>query len=230
MGRKGPVRILVVEDEKRMAELLRQALCEEGHSVVVAYDGRHALSVVASGSFDLILLDVMLPGLDGFSVAQRLRAGDNQTPILMLTARDAHQDIINGLNLGADDYLTKPFSLDMLFARVRAVARRGPIAQPVIIRLADLRMDLSTRNVCRGEREIILTRTEYAILELLMRNAGRVLLRDHLIEGVWGVAADIESNTLDAFVRLLRSKVEHPGETKLIQTVRGIGYCMRHKP
>jgi DNA-binding response OmpR family regulator len=172
----------------------------------------------------------MLPGLDGFSVAQRLRAGNNQTPILMLTARDAQQDIINGLNLGADDYLTKPFSLDMLFARVRAVARRGPIAQPVIVRLADLRMDLSTRNVCRGERDISLTRTEYSILELLMRNAGRVLLRDHLIEGVWGVAADIESNTLDAFVRLLRSKVEHPGETKLIHTVRGIGYSMRHKP
>jgi DNA-binding response OmpR family regulator len=230
MGRKGDVRILVVEDEKRMAELLRKALCEEGHSVVVASDGRHALSVAASGSFDLILLDVMLPGLDGFSVAQRLRAGNNQTPILMLTARDAHQDIINGLNLGADDYLTKPFSLDMLFARVRAVARRGPIAQPVIVRLADLRMDLSTRNVCRGERDISLTRTEYSILELLMRNAGRVLLRDHLIEGVWGVAADIESNTLDAFVRLLRSKVEHPGETKLIHTVRGIGYSMRHKP
>jgi DNA-binding response OmpR family regulator len=224
------VRILVVEDERRMAELLRQSLSEEGHSVVIAPDGREGLSVAAGGSFDLILLDVMLPGLDGFAVAQRLRAGDNQTPILMLTARDAHQDIINGLNLGADDYLTKPFSLDMLFARVRAVARRGPIAQPVIIRFADLTMDLSTRKVSRGKREIVLTPTEYALLELLMRNADRVILRDHVIESVWGVAADIESNTLDAFVRLLRTKVEHPGEEKLIQTVRGIGYCMRQKP
>jgi DNA-binding response OmpR family regulator len=229
MEEKARVRILVVEDERRMAELLRQALSEEGHSVVVASDGKEGLSVAVGGPFDLLVLDVMLPGLDGFTVAQRLRDRQIQTPILMLTARDANQDIINGLNLGADDYLTKPFSLDVLFARVRAVARRGPIPQPVTLRFADLTMNLSTRDVARAGREIALTRTEYSILELLMRNADRVISRDHLIESVWGVAADIENNTLDAFLRLLRTKLEQPGEAKLLQTVRGIGYCMRKK-
>jgi two-component system response regulator MprA len=145
----------------------------------------------------------------------------------MLTARDATQDIIKGLDFGADDYLTKPFSFDVLMARVRAVARRGPIPQPVFLQFADLTMDLSAREVRRGNRHIALTRTEFAILELLLRNAGRVVSRDNLIESVWGAGAEIESNTLDAFVRLLRAKVEAPDEPKLIQTVRGVGYSLR---
>jgi DNA-binding response OmpR family regulator len=221
------MRILVVEDERRMAELLRQGLHEEGHSVVVAFDGNDALAVAESGPFDLILLDVMLPGLDGFSVAKRLRARRNQTPILMLTARDALDDMVQGLNLGADDYVTKPFSFDVLFARVRAIGRRGPIPQPVCLEVGGLTMNHGTREVRRGSREIPLTRTEYAILELLMKNAGRVVQRDTLMESVWGGASDVESNTLDAFVRLLRAKVEQPDEPKLIRTIRGVGYSLR---
>lgn len=221
------MRILVVEDERRMAELLRQGLAEEGHAVTVAPEGREGLSLAGSAAFDLIILDVMLPGISGFEIARRLRAERNQTPILMLTARDAAEDIVEGLNLGADDYLTKPFSFEVLFARVRAVARRGPIPRPVRYEVADLTMNQGTREVRRGARQIRLTRTEYAILELLIRNAGRVVPRDTLIESVWSGEAEIESNTLDAFVRLLRAKVDAPGERRLVQTVRGVGYCLR---
>jgi DNA-binding response OmpR family regulator len=221
------MRILLVEDERRMAELLRRGLSEEGHTVMVATDGREGLKAAENSLFDLIVLDVMLPGIDGFTVAKRLRAAHNRTPILMLTARDATRDIVEGLDLGADDYLTKPFSFEVLLARVRAVGRRGPIPQAVCLECADLSVNQSTREVRRGARLVALTRTEYSILELLMRNAGRVIPRDTLIETVWGTAADIESNTLDAFVRLLRTKVEHAGEPKLIHTVRGIGYCLR---
>lgn len=221
------MKILVVEDDRRMAALLCQGLTEEGHSVVVASEGRGGLAAAETGGFDLLLLDVMLPGLDGFSLARRLRAQRNQTPILMLTARDATPDIVQGLDVGADDYLTKPFSLEVLFARVRALGRRGPLPQPERLSAGDLTMDLDTRNVRRAGRDITLTRTEFAILELLLRNAGRVVSRDTLIESVWGSVSDIESNTLDAFVRLLRAKIEHAGEPKLIHTVRGIGYSLR---
>jgi DNA-binding response OmpR family regulator len=224
------MRILVVEDEPRMAELLRQGLVEDGHAVAVASEGRGGLDLAESGSFDLILLDVTLPGLDGFTIARRLRTGHNQVPILMLTARDATGDIVEGLNLGADDYLTKPFSFEVLLARVRAVGRRGPIPQPLLFQVADLSVNQGTRDVLRGKRRIGLTRTEYAILELLMRNAPRVVSRDSLIESVWGAGSDIESNTLDAFVRLLRAKIEAPGEARLLQTIRGIGYCLRAEP
>jgi two-component system, OmpR family, response regulator MprA len=168
----------------------------------------------------------MLPGVDGFTIVRRLRARQNRTPILMLTARDAIRDIVEGLNLGADDYLTKPFSFQELFARVRAAGRRGPVAQAVWLRAGDLTLNQGTREVRRGQRSIALTRTEYAILELLMRNAGRVLSRERLIEGVWG-HADIQDNTLDAFMRLLRAKVELPGEPKLLHTIRGVGFSLR---
>ena len=224
------MRILVVEGEPKMAELLRQSLVEDGHAVAVASEGRGGLDLAESGSFDLILLDVTLPGLDGFTIARRLRSGHNQVPILMLTARDATGDIVEGLNLGADDYLTKPFSFEILLARVRAVGRRGPIPQALLFQVADLSMNQGTRDVLRGKRRIGLTRTEYAILELLMRNAPRVVSRDSLIENVWGAGSDIESNTLDAFVRLLRAKIEAPGEARLLQTIRGIGYCLRAEP
>ena len=221
------MRILVIEDERRMAEVLRQGLVEDGHLVTLAPDGREGLSLAETGGFDLVLLDVMLPGIDGTEVARRLRAQRNQTPILMLTARDAPRDVVRGLDIGADDYLTKPFSFDILLARVRAVGRRGPIPQPVCVEVAGLSVNSGTREVRRGERPIALTRTEYAILELLMRNAGRVVTRDSLIGSVWGGASEIESNTLDAFVRLLRAKIEEPGRPRLIRTVRGVGYCLK---
>ncbi|HEV3202113.1 MAG TPA: response regulator transcription factor, partial [Bryobacteraceae bacterium] len=223
----GSMRILVVEDERRMAEVLRQALSEEGYTVSVAMDGREGLSLAETGEFDLILLDVMLPGLSGFEVARRLRAGRNQTPLLMLTARDSTKDMVEGLDTGADDYLTKPFSFEVLLARVRAVSRRGPIAQPVCLEVAGLTMNPGTREVHRGGRPIELTKTEYAILELLMRSAGRVVTRDALIERVWGGDSDIASNTLDAFIRLLRARIEEPGQVRLIRTVRGVGYSLK---
>lgn len=221
------MQVLVVEDERRMAELLRQGLEEEGHTVVVAGNGRDGLAIASSHSFDAIVLDLMLPGMDGLSVARNLRAAHNQTPILMLTARDATHDIVEGLNLGADDYLVKPFSFEVLLARLRAVSRRGAIAQPPVLRIADLSLDPSAREVSRGGRKIALTRTEFGLLELLMKRAGRVVTRENLIESVWGFDSEVRSNTLDAFIRLLRDKVDTAGETKLIQTVRGVGYCLR---
>ena len=221
------MQVLVVEDERRMADLLRQGLEEDGHSVVLAADGREGLAIAESHSFDAIVLDVMLPGMDGFSVARKLRAEHNQTPILILTARDATSDIVQGLNLGADDYLVKPFSFEVLLARLRAISRRGAIPQPPILQLADLSLDPSAREVNRGGRRIALTRTEYGLLELLMKRAGRVVTRENLIESVWGFDSEVRSNTLDAFIRLLRDKVDGEGETKLIQTVRGVGYRLR---
>jgi two-component system response regulator MprA len=223
------MQVLVVEDERRMAELLRQGLEEEGHSVVLAGNGRDGLAMAESHPFDAIVLDVMLPGLDGFSVARKLRAARNQTPILMLTARDATHDMVEGLNLGADDYLVKPFSFEVLLARLRAVSRRGTIAQPPILRVADLTLNPSAHEVARGGRRIALTRTEYGLLELLMKRAGRVVTRENLIESVWGFDSNVRSNTLDAFIRLLRDKVDTDADAKLIQTVRGVGYCMRRE-
>ena len=223
------MRILVVEDDSRMRELLRRGLSEEGHVVLTADNGRDALSLAATGEFDLLLLDVMLPGLDGFQVAHSLRAAHDRTPILMLTARDDTADVVHGLDLGADDYLTKPFSFDVLFARVRALGRRGPATVPVRLEVADLRLDPSTREVWRGHRGLRLTRTEFSMLELLMRSTPRVVTRESLIASVWGGDSDIESNTLDAFMRLLRAKVELAGESKLLHTVRGVGFCLREQ-
>ena len=221
------MQVLVVEDEQRMALLLRQGLEEEGHSVVLAANGRDGLEMAQSHAFDAIVLDVMLPALDGFSVARKLRAARNQTPILMLTARDAAADVVEGLNLGADDYLVKPFSFDVLLARLRAISRRGAIPEPVPLRAADLTLNPASREVMRGGRRIALTRTEYSLLELLMKRSGRVVARENLIEAVWGFDSDVRSNTLDAFIRLLREKVDAAGDSKLIHTVRGVGYSLR---
>jgi DNA-binding response OmpR family regulator len=223
------MQVLVVEDERRMAELLRQGLEEEGHSVILALDGKEGLAMAESHSFDVIVLDVMLPGMDGFSIARKLRASGNQTPILMLTARDATADVVAGLNLGADDYLVKPFSFEVLLARLRAVSRRGPIPQPVHFEVRDLTLNPASREVARGGRRVALTRTEYSLLELLMRRAGRVVTRENLIQTVWGFDTDVRGNTLDAFIRLVRDKVDGAGEPKLIHTVRGVGYCLREE-
>jgi DNA-binding response OmpR family regulator len=221
------MQILVVEDDPTTSVLLEKAIREDGHSVVVETNGLSALELARAHDFDAIVLDIMLPGLDGFSVARRLRQEGRQTPILMLTARDTDRDVIHGLNLGADDYLVKPFALGVFFARLRAVARRA--ALPLLARLsvADLTLDTGNREVHRGERPVSLTRTEYNLLELLMRCAGRVVQREQIIETVWGFGAEVESNTLDAFVSSLRSKVDLHGKHKLIHTVRGVGYTLR---
>lgn len=221
------MQILVVEDEQRMANLLRQGLEEEGHAVVISGNGRDGLAIAESHPFDAIVLDIMLPVMNGFSVVRKLRAARNRTPILMLTARDTNRDVVEGLNLGADDYLVKPFSFEVLLARLQAISRRGPIPQPVTMQVADLTMNPAGREVARGGRRIALTRTEYGLLELLMKRAGRVVSRDHLIEAVWGFDSNVRNNTVDAFIRLLRDKVDAPSETKLIHTVRGVGYCLR---
>jgi DNA-binding response OmpR family regulator len=220
------MQILVVEDEGRMAELLEQALHEEGHQVVLARDGREGFEIARYSPFDVIVLDVMLPGMDGLAVARKLRDGGNQTPVLMLTARDAPADIVNGLNSGADDYLTKPFSLDILLARLRAVSRRGAIPRPTCLQIADVRLDPASRQVTRGGEALSLTPREYKLIELLMRNPGRAISRETILESVWGFGSDVTENTLEVFVRLLRMKVDTRGP-KLIHTIRGFGYMMR---
>jgi DNA-binding response OmpR family regulator len=222
--------LLVVEDEKRMAELLRKGLEEEGHTVVCAVDGVEGLELSTSYDFDMIILDVMMPKLDGYELAKRLRTDKVSTPILMLTAKDSVQDIVKGLDLGADDYLTKPFSFNELLARLRAVKRRALVPQPTMFKVDDLSLDPATREVSRGGVRLVLTRTEYSLLERLMGRAGKVVPRRLLIESVWGFEREIEDNTLDVFVRLLRTKVDGNGQQKLIHTVRGVGYVIRVEP
>ena len=209
-----------------MAELLRRGLTEEGHHVVVAGDGQTGFEIARDTRFDVIVLDMMLPQMDGFTLARRLRESRNQTPILVLTAKDAAADIVRGLDAGADDYLTKPFSFEILLARLRAVSRRGAIAQPVCLEAADVKLDPATRRVTRGGRPLTLTPREFSLLELLLRNSGRVVRRETILESVWGFDCDVHENTLEAFVRLLRLKVDVT-EPKLIHTVRGVGYALR---
>jgi DNA-binding response OmpR family regulator len=220
------MQILVVEDERRMAELLKRGLSEEGHQVVVARDGAEGYEMAGASAFDVIVLDVMLPRMDGIAITRRLRDAHNQTPVLMLTARDAASDVVLGLDCGADDYLTKPFSFDVFLARLRAVSRRGAIPRPVCLEVADVKLDPATRNVTRGKEKIGLTPREYGLLEILMRNSGRVVGRETILESVWGYGCEVNENTLEAFVRLLRLKVDSR-EPKLIHTVRGVGYIMR---
>ena len=223
------MRILVVEDERTMAELLQRGLEEEHHSVCVATNGLRALDEAEGADFDVILLDVMLPGIDGFEFARRLRTAENHTPILMLTARDAVTDIARGLDIGVDDYLTKPFSFVELLARLRAVARRGNAPRPLALQVADLTLDPLSRQVARDGCELHLTATEFKLLELLMRRAGRVVPRDAIVDAVWGNLDDIGENTLDVFISMLRNKVDKNSESKLIHTIRGVGYMVRER-
>jgi DNA-binding response OmpR family regulator len=213
-----------------MSALLQRGFTEEGHVVDRSESGSGALSAALSAEFDVIVLDVMLPDLDGFAVLRRIRAQGNRTPVLMLTARDANADVVLGLNSGADDYLTKPFSFEVLLARVHALARRGPSMQTVTLQVADLTVDPATHGVARAGVALALTRTEFSLLEYLIRRSGRVVTRQALIEGVWGSRRDVEDNTLDAFVKLLRQKVDTPGSVPLIHTVRGIGYTIGGGP
>ena len=225
LGRIG-MKLLIVEDEARMADLLRKGLTEEGHTATCASDGAEGFALAKSYEFDVIILDVMMPKLSGYELAKRLRAEKVRTPILMLTARDSVPDVVRGLDGGADDYMTKPFSFDELVARLRAVKRRA-LAQETSLRVGDLTLDPASREVLRGAARVALTRTEYNLLERLMYRAGKVVSRRSLIESVWGFDRDIEENTLDAFMRLLRNKVDPPGHPKLIHTVRGVGYMIR---
>jgi two-component system OmpR family response regulator len=221
------MRVLVVEDEPKMRALLRRALTEEGYAVDVAADGPQAVALAETAVFDAVVLDVMLPGLDGFEVCTRLRSRGRWMPVLMLTARDAVTDRVRGLDGGADDYLTKPFSLEELLARLRALVRRGPVERPVMLQAGELRLDPATRMVARGDTEITVTGKEYALLEALMRRPGTVLTRERLIEQCWDLAASPYSNVVDAHIKVLRDKIDRPFGTNAIETVRGAGYRLR---
>jgi two-component system response regulator MprA len=223
------MRILIVEDDQRLARQLKKGMDEFGHSSTLAFQGPEGLEAAQSGEFDVLVLDVMLPGLDGISLVRRLRQKRIGTPILMLTARDTPEDVIAGLDAGADDYLTKPFSFKVLLARLRALARRKHVDPQTLLRVGDLVLDPATHEVKRSGTVVALPRTEFVILEVLMRNAGRVITRPRLIEAVWGYDRDVQNNTLDVFIRQLRSKIEAPESPKLLHTIRGIGYTMREE-
>jgi heavy metal response regulator len=222
------VRILVVEDDRKVARFVRQGLCEEGHAVEIATDGAEALDfVLIEPAYDLIILDVMLPGQDGFGVLKTLRTHKVAVPVLILTARDSVPDRVTGLDLGADDYLTKPFAFEEFLARVRALLRRRDVARAPILTIDDLVVDPATRRVTRGERRIELTARQYALLEYFLRNAGRVLSRPMIAQHVWGLGFDAESNVIDVYVGYLRRKIDRDRERRLLHTVRGAGYVLQ---
>jgi two-component system, OmpR family, response regulator len=224
------MRLLVVEDEVKMAGLLKRALEEEGYAVDVTGSGGEALWLGTENPYDAILLDLMLPDVDGFAVCRGLRERGRWTPVLMLTARDAVRDRVAGLDAGADDYLTKPFSLAELLARLRALIRRGATERPAVLRVGDLSLDPAARSVSRDGHAIELTAKEYALLECFMRHPGEVLTRTRLIEHVWDFAYEGDSNVVDVYVRYLRNKVDRPFGRDSIETVRGSGYRLRSEP
>ena len=221
------MRLLVAEDDVKMASLLKRGLEEEGYAVDVARAGDEALWAATENPYDAILLDVMLPQIDGLEVCRRLRATNRWAPVLMLTARDGVHDRVAGLDAGADDYLTKPFSFSELLARLRALLRRGPNERPAVLTAADLALDPATKRVTRGEFGIDLTPKEFALLEFFMRHPGEVLTRTRIIEHVWDFAYEGDSNVVDVYVRYLREKVDRPFGRRSIDTVRGSGYRLR---
>jgi len=221
------MRVLVVEDEPKMAGLVKRGLEEEGIAVDVSGRGEDAVWMAGSTEYDVVVLDVMLPGLDGFEVCRRLRADEVWTPVLMLTARDAVEDRVAGLDGGADDYLVKPFSFDELLARLRALARRGSAERPAVLEIGDLRLDPATRRASRGDEEIALSQKEYALLETLMRRPGVALSRLQLLEHAWDDSYENRSNVIDVYIRYLREKIDRPFGTDTIETVRGVGYRLR---
>jgi two-component system, OmpR family, response regulator len=221
------MRILIVEDELKMASLVRRGLVEEGHAADVTPKGEDAVWMAEAHPYDVIVLDVMLPGLSGFETCRRLRNAGVWAPVLMLTARDAVDDRVAGLDAGADDYLTKPFSFAELLARLRALARRGGVERPTELAVGDLKLEPGARRAWRGETEINLSPKEFALLETFMRRPGQVLSRLQLLEHAWYFAYEHRSNVIDVYVRYLREKIDRPYGTDSIQTVRGVGYRLR---
>jgi two-component system, OmpR family, response regulator len=221
------MRALVVEDEAKMAALIRRGLVEEGYAADIARTGEEAIWMARATPYDAIVLDVMLPGRDGFSVCRELREGGVWAPILMLTARDGVEDRVAGLDGGADDYLTKPFSFAELLARLRALVRRGSPERPAVLRAGSLRLDPATREVRRGDRKIDLSAKEFALLETFMRRPDEVLSRLDLVEHAWDYAYENRSNVVDVYVRYLREKIDRPFGVESIETVRGAGYRFR---
>lgn len=222
------MQILLVEDEPAVASMLNKGLAEEGHTVTVAPDGRLGLEMATTNNYQVIILDVMLPGLNGIELCRQLRKNENHTPILMLTALGTTDNLVTGLDAGADDYITKPFKFRELSARLRSLSRRGQSAEPErILRLADLEMNLTARIVERSGQQLSLTATEYRLLEYLMKNKGRVLSRLDLLENVWGIDFNLGTNVVDVYVNYLRKKVERSQFPKLIHTVIGMGYTMK---
>ncbi len=221
-----PLKVLIVEDDQELAAFVRTGLEDEGFSVTLAYDGSAGLREAEMHAFDIVILDVMLPWLDGFEVTKRLRLQHVRTPILLLTGRDAAHDIVKGLDSGADDYLAKPFDFEVLLARIRARTRRPSGKNSGQVRFADLYLDTSKHEATRAGRRLDLTRTEFSILECLMRSAGRVVRRNRITELVWG-DRKVSDNNLDVYIRLLRTELDPPGMPRLLHTERGIGYSLR---
>jgi two-component system OmpR family response regulator len=221
------MRVLVVEDDQRMASLLKRSLEEEGHAVDVAHDGPNGLWMAKEFSYAAVVLDIMLPGFDGFELCRQLRAASIWTPVLMLTARDEVGDRVRGLDVGADDYLVKPFSLLELAARLRALTRRDDRARPTVLAVGDLRLDPSAKRVWRGEVELQLSPKELSLLELFLRHPGTVLSRSQIIDAAWDFAYEGGSNVVDQYVKYLRDKIDIPFGRHDIQTVRGMGYRFR---
>jgi two-component system OmpR family response regulator len=221
------MRLLIVEDEAKLAELLARGLREEGHTVDITAKGEDALWMARAVEYDALVLDVMLPGLDGFATCRELRRAEVWTPVLMLTARDGVADRVHGLDTGADDYLVKPFSFDELLARVRALARRGARERPAILSVGDLRLDPAAHRAWRGDTELELSAKEFSLLEFFMRRPGRALTRLQLLEGAWDLSYEARSNLVDVYVRYLREKVDRPFGRSALETVRGVGYRLR---
>jgi two-component system OmpR family response regulator len=221
------MRTLIVEDETKIAALLRRGLGEEGHAADIAANGEDALWMARATEYDAIVLDVMLPGIDGFETCRELRRAGIWSPVLMLTARDAVHDRVAGLDAGADDYLPKPFSFSELLARLRALQRRGAPERPTVLEVGDLRLDPSSHEVWRGDRQIALSAKEFSLLEILMRRAGQVLSRYQLLEYAWDGDYDNRSNVVDVYVSYLRAKIDRPFGARAIETVRGVGYRLR---
>jgi two-component system OmpR family response regulator len=224
LTREDPMRVLVVEDEIKMASLMRRGLRGEGLAADVAINGEDALWMAAATAYDAIVLDVMLPGIDGFETCKRLRGDGIWSPVIMLTARDAVEDRVAGLDGGADDYLTKPFSFAELLARLRALARRGAIERPAVLEVRDLRLDPAARRAWRADREVSLSAKEFRLLEVFMRHPGEVLTRYQLLEQAWDYDYENRSNIVDVYVRYLRDKIDRPFGVSQLETVRGSGY------
>lgn len=223
------MRILLVEDDTAIARSLKEGLEDESYAVDVANDGSEGYRTAAADDYDVIILDIMLPEMNGYEVCRALRNDGNKTPILMLTARDAERDIVEGLDTGADDYLAKPFSFDVLLARIRALLRRPNEKLEEILQVGDLKLDPSSKKVTRASQEISLTAKEYSVLEYLMRNKGKVLSKEQIISHVWDFDADVLPNNVELFIMFLRRKIDKPFKSKLIHTVSGFGYKLEEK-